>query len=658
VFPDSSQPTPTNGGFKNQEEFRKYVLEHQNGKWETEMIARPTSETERDYDDDTIGDAFPLQFPYGHTGLRTDPAVIELKEKPIRKRNQVFRKLLRHRKPCFHAPLFNLVVENLIMKDAVFLQTQIKCNMKSSETTSMGEKYGTMSADKLEKAIQDSRRNRKTQYSNSPEHQFLRSIKSTCGTLPHSNEACEDARKIYFSFLIKFGIPAIFLTITPDDLRNFRIVLYAVSPHKVNEFGEVDSKTLSESDILIDFNVRREARVEHPGFCAEEYQRIMELVIRHLFNWDTETQKSVGMGLFAIILAWCLATEEQGRKSLHGHFLLYVENWNRVMNMLQRMKDESREFGGHTLTNATRDAKAMFVNACSAQLFSDFEVDKPLSKVPVFHHENCRSERKPKEMRFTVKPVEDQKLRDMRHKSKCHNLHGQIASCGRCSKVFGIDEVIENALNVHLGSLEFRFRFPERHCKPLDHYVYEMGKDFSWMERSNYDQSIRYFAGNALTNAHLTKHTQRCFKKGPECFADIPDGVSESATLVYNPDSILWSDWKGSKEKRYMLRFQPKRSIQDAFMNMHNPTITKVLLCNNNVQIGMNGRSIFYCTGYQVKSQQKEERMAFEKVSAVLCKVIQKQVSMIWYLFRPEIQKLNKPFFIRPKRRSRFQLIN
>jgi hypothetical protein len=86
VFLGSSLPTPTNGGFKSQEEFRKHVLEHQNGKWETELIARPTSDRERDYNDDTIGDAFPLQFPFGHTGLRTDPAIIELKEKSILKR--------------------------------------------------------------------------------------------------------------------------------------------------------------------------------------------------------------------------------------------------------------------------------------------------------------------------------------------------------------------------------------------------------------------------------------------------------------------------------------------------------------------------------------------------------------------------------------------
>jgi hypothetical protein len=82
----------------------------------------------------------------------------------------------------------------------------------------------------------------------------------------------------------------------------------------------------------------------------------------------------------------------------------------------------------------------------------------------------------------------------------------------------------------------------------------------------------------------------------------------------------------------------PKRSIEDVFMNVHNPPmITKLLMCNNNVQIGMKGRSIFYSAGYEVKSHQKEERLAFEKVSAMLCKVIQKQVSREQYIIQYNI---------------------
>jgi hypothetical protein len=89
VFPHSSLPTTTNGGFQNQEEFWKYVLEHQNGRWQTEMTVRPTTERERDYNDETFGDAFPLQFPYGHTGLQTDPVVMELKKRKKRTKSSL-----------------------------------------------------------------------------------------------------------------------------------------------------------------------------------------------------------------------------------------------------------------------------------------------------------------------------------------------------------------------------------------------------------------------------------------------------------------------------------------------------------------------------------------------------------------------------------------
>jgi hypothetical protein len=45
--------------------------------------------------------------------------------------------------------------------------------------------------------------------------------------------------------LSKFGLPAIFLTISPDDLRNYRIVVYALK--QTEKAGEtVDVKDLSD----------------------------------------------------------------------------------------------------------------------------------------------------------------------------------------------------------------------------------------------------------------------------------------------------------------------------------------------------------------------------------------------------------------------------
>ena len=96
------------------------------------------------------------------------------------------------------------------------------------------------------------------------------------------------------------------------------------------------------------------------------------------------------MGLFGEVLAWCLATEEQGRKTLHGHFLIWVSGWNDIAEQLERY--------GPTDKDAVRQARAFHDNACSVRLFEEFE--KPhglLSERPVFQHECKRTSRQQKE---------------------------------------------------------------------------------------------------------------------------------------------------------------------------------------------------------------------------------------------------------------------
>ena len=222
------------------------------------------------------------------------------------------------------------------------------------------------------------------------------------------------------------------------------------------------------------------------------------------------------------------------------------------MNILQGVKDQEHKLGIWLYQNVQREAKETFANACSARLFSGFEITKPLSNFSVFSHENCRSERKVKEMWFSVKPVADQTLRDMRHKTLCHELDGRVASCVRCEKFFRINDVIQNALNSHLGKKnEIEFQFPEKRCKPLDRIVYEMGKDFSWMDQSDYQQSIRYFVGNAATNVHFTTHAQRCSKRAPNVTPIFPM-VSRNPTnwftlknLISGAPGVVWNKKDG-----------------------------------------------------------------------------------------------------------------
>ena len=98
-----------------------------------------------------------------------------------------------------------------------------------------------------------------------------------------------------------------------------------------------------------------------------------------------------------------------------------------------------------------------------------------------------------------------------------------------------------------------------------------------------------------------------------------------------------------------MFRFQPKRNIEDAFINTHNPIITSLLGCNNNVLVGMNGRAVFYVTSYNVKSQQKEETLAYEKVTEIMLKIMRKQVCsrlletdpFLWAIIDDYLQKFH-----------------
>ena len=147
VFPDSSLPESNNGGFANQDEFRKFVTEKQkNGQWTSALHARPMAERLADYKDGSIAMAFPLQFPFGHTGLPEDPALKKLaKQKKWkghlqRNRENVMRAWLGLRKPDFHTAFFNLIIQSTLMKASVFHSTKVYCNVKCADGEAMSQK--------------------------------------------------------------------------------------------------------------------------------------------------------------------------------------------------------------------------------------------------------------------------------------------------------------------------------------------------------------------------------------------------------------------------------------------------------------------------------------------------------------------------------------
>ena len=73
--------------------------------------------------------------------------------------------------------------------------------------------------------------------------------------------------------------------------------------------------------------------------------------------------------------------------------------------------------------------------------------------------------------------------------------------------------------------------------------VYEMQKDFEWIVGDDKMRAKQYFTSNALVNVHLPTHTSRCFKKGAECFVNLPEQPFEETKILFNEEMYTCTDW-------------------------------------------------------------------------------------------------------------------
>ena len=67
--------------------------------------------------------------------------------------------------------------------------------------------------------------------------------------------------------------------------------------------------------------------MRYPGACSLAYQHLIQIVIEVLLGWDPKTHTGT-KGVFGTLEAWTRADEEQGRKSLHSHWQLWIKGIN------------------------------------------------------------------------------------------------------------------------------------------------------------------------------------------------------------------------------------------------------------------------------------------------------------------------------------------
>ncbi len=87
--------------------------------------------------------------------------------------------------------------------------------------------------------------------------------------------------------------------------------------------------------------LRRDARINNPGACSLDFQSVMQILTECLLKWDTKTQTSKGKGILGTVIAFAGADEEQGRKTLHRHWQIWVEEINQTIRYCLFHKDDT-----------------------------------------------------------------------------------------------------------------------------------------------------------------------------------------------------------------------------------------------------------------------------------------------------------------------------
>jgi hypothetical protein len=204
-FPSPHQPNPETGNSNSQEEFARSMM---SGTSPTLLFSPGDYENERNVPIESI---FPLVFPYGTGGLEMKKE----RRNPMSMESMVehyFTLSLRQ----FHRPDFLLALSSMLMRKKAFTSGVIKCKTRVRGGT-LGEKFSELTPEEI--AVAAGRADCGLT-AGGTSGRFLSAVSTSCTPLGHSNEAAAYARRQYMAYCDLFGMPSLFVTVTPDGRLN------------------------------------------------------------------------------------------------------------------------------------------------------------------------------------------------------------------------------------------------------------------------------------------------------------------------------------------------------------------------------------------------------------------------------------------------------
>ena len=143
--------------------------------------------------------------------------------------------------------------------------------------------------------------------------------------MQHSRAAASRARQDTYAVHNNNGKAQVWFTITPDDSQCWRSMWYALGD------DAAESHRSSAPSGMFRFRIV----AEHPVAAALYFQRVLDLVIEHVIGWDKKKRMPYRRGgIFGPVKAWLRVVEEQGRLTLHAHFLIWLYGHHDIASQL------------------------------------------------------------------------------------------------------------------------------------------------------------------------------------------------------------------------------------------------------------------------------------------------------------------------------------
>jgi Helitron helicase-like domain at N-terminus/PIF1-like helicase len=605
-YPDGTVSVLT-GGQQNIDDFQEVVKNATKGGFRIECRVSVISEAVDDYKGDNLVNACLIQFPYGRGGLNEFRLNKDGETTSINDIEQYTKYISMISLRQFHEELFTLQIYNMQMKYKMVNSAGWKIRHKLCAQLLAKQ----LTAQDIYDAIENTR-NATGNYGRG--HVLLGAIDTICKTIPHTNEAARRARREIETMQHHFGCPTFFLTVTPDDDNHILVQIYASSICSANK----NINTMSDDEINELVQKKTALRIKYPGLCAYFFEIILDIIIKDVLRWDKTKNVPIGNipSIFGKIDALSVSVEEQGRRTLHAHLLLWVGELNRTRNKMYSCTE-------HTMREAAKIIINKVDDLCSSKMFfnGDIVPRRATTLNRTFPHVCSQNDY---QQQHYPTSVPDQQLRNLR----CRQPHSKTAFvCETCQSQWTSTGMVTSYLKnyIQVPNIGEDYHANTRRLKNLA---------TQFQLEADVDEMVPNWIVDASYNHHV--HTASCFKHKPnqnnkvalseECRYRYPQRPKRKTVIqVTSPIKQPWYLWNGNNRQRLIKEINVKRSEYDIFQNNCCPQISySNLACNTNLHFILPGPVAHYCIGYTMKNTQKDDTKEYESVRLVSEKILSK----------------------------------